>query len=82
MKIKHLVVASIIAGLGLTVALFVSGEAFKGPAGVEIMGAAKMGSLMTVIAGFLALGLGKIWGVKQDDGEGAPGDQDVSEAAH
>jgi len=75
MKMKHLVVASLIAGLGLTVALFVSGEAFKGPAGANLMGAAKMGSLLTIIAGFAALVIGKMWGVKQDTDEGAPPDE-------
>lgn len=82
MKMKHLVVASLIAGLGLTVALFVSGEAFKGPAGATIMGAAKMGSLMTIIAGFGALALGKVWGVKQDAGETEDGGEQPAEAAH
>lgn len=54
MDIRHLVVASVIAGLGLTVALFVSGQAFT-EAGVQ--GAAKMGALLSVLAGPIALAL-------------------------
>ncbi|MCA9212859.1 MAG: Na+/H+ antiporter NhaA, partial [Planctomycetales bacterium] len=52
MNLSHLVVASVIAGLGLTVALFVSGQAFT-DSGVQ--GAAKMGALLSVLAGPIAL---------------------------
>ncbi|HMO15718.1 MAG TPA: Na+/H+ antiporter NhaA [Pirellulaceae bacterium] len=61
MKVKHLVVAGIVAGLGLTVALFVSGEAFT-EAGPQ--GAAKMGALFSAGAGLLAIIVGRIVGVK------------------
>lgn len=47
MNLRHLVATSVIAGLGLTVALFVSGQAFS-EAGVQ--GAAKMGALLSVLA--------------------------------
>lgn len=50
MEIRHLVVASMIAGIGLTVALFVSGQAFTDP---TAQGAAKMGSLFSAF-GFAA----------------------------
>ena len=69
MQVKHLVVAGVVAGLGLTVALFVSGQAFKN---VDLQGAAKMGALFSGGIAILALGLGKMLGVK--DGAGAPQD--------
>ena len=50
MNWRHLIVASLIAGIGLTVALFVSGQAFTDPL---TQGAAKMGSLFSAFA-FLA----------------------------
>ena len=60
MAIRDLVVASCIAGIGLTVALFVSGQAFT-DAGSQ--GAAKMGSLFSAGAFIVALGLAKVLGV-------------------
>lgn len=48
---RHLLVAGLIAGTGMTVALFVAGEAFTDPV---IRGAAKMGALLSSIAGVLA----------------------------
>lgn len=51
MNVRQLFVTSIIAGLGLTVALFVSGQAF---AEFEIQGAAKMGALLSVFAAPIA----------------------------
>ncbi|MFC1758040.1 Na+/H+ antiporter NhaA [Planctomycetota bacterium] len=63
MDFRHLIVTSVIAGLGLTVALFVSGQAFT-EAGVQ--GAAKMGALLSVLAGVfayvlaVALGIAKV----------------------
>jgi NhaA family Na+:H+ antiporter len=47
MTTAHLIVASAVAGIGLTVALFVSGQAFTDGA---MQGAAKMGALFSVIA--------------------------------
>ncbi len=61
MSLKHLVVAGVIAGLGLTVALFVAGQAF--PAGSD-QGAAKMGALFSGGAAIIAIALGRILGVK------------------
>ena len=66
MNIRHLVVAGVVAGLGLTVALFVSGQAFKD---IDLQGAAKMGALFSGGIAFLAIVLGKILGVK--DGAGS-----------
>ncbi|NND99178.1 MAG: sodium:proton antiporter [Pirellulaceae bacterium] len=67
MKMKHLVVAGVVAGLGLTVALFVSGQAFKN---LELQGAAKMGALFSGGIAGLALLLGKVLGVKDGAGVG------------
>ena len=61
MATKHLVVAGLIAGLGLTVALFVAGKAFPGPPFQE---SAKMGAVLSGLVGLLALGLGAALKVK------------------
>lgn len=62
MQAKHVVVAGVVAGLGLTVALFVSGEAY--PADSPFQGPAKMGAVLSAGAAFVALVLGKILKVK------------------
>jgi NhaA family Na+:H+ antiporter len=51
---RHLAVAGSIAGMGLTVALFVCGQAFSNDA---IQGAAKMGALFSIAAPLLAVAL-------------------------
>ena len=51
MNLRSLFVAGIIAALGLTVALFVAGEAYTD---AGIMGAGKMGALLSVVAAPLA----------------------------
>ena len=66
MKIKHLVVAGIVAGLGLTVALFVAGQAFTD---VDLQGSAKMGALFSGAIAVIALVVGGALGVK--DGAGS-----------
>ena len=68
MKIKHLIVAGVVAGLGLTVALFVTGEAYpnEGLAGT-LQGPAKMGAVFSAGAGLLAIVLGKVMKVHQKD---------------
>jgi len=63
MKIKHLVVAGVVAGLGLTVALFVTGEAYPGDN--PLQGPAKMGAVFSAGAAFLAIALGKVLGVHE-----------------
>ena len=67
MSARHLVVAGLMAGMGLTVALFVAGKAFTGPPFQE---PAKMGALLSGLIAFLALGLGAVLKVK--DGAGGP----------
>ena len=71
MKSKHLLVAGVVAGLGLTVALFVAGQAFK--LNIDAQGAAKMGALFSGGIAFVAIVLGGMLGVK--DGAGAVPDQ-------
>lgn len=48
---RHLVITGVVAGLGLTVALFVCGQAFTDP---SIQAAAKMGAVFSVAAAALA----------------------------
>ena len=67
MGVRHLAVAGLIAGIGLTVALFVAGKAFAGPPFQE---PAKMGAVLSGLVAFLALGAGALLRVK--DGAGAP----------
>ena len=67
MGVRHLAVAGLIAGIGLTVALFVAGKAFAGPPFQE---PAKMGAVLSGLVAFLALGAGALLKVK--DGAGAP----------
>jgi NhaA family Na+:H+ antiporter len=62
MNFKSLAVVATIAGLGLTVALFVAGVAFSDPA---IQGAAKMGAMMSVLVAPLAVLLAKILGLRK-----------------
>lgn len=64
MRFKHLVVAGVVAGLGLTVALFVAGQAFQGKEELELQGAAKMGALFSAGAAIVAFMLARILGVK------------------
>ena len=66
MGVRHLAVAGLIAGIGLTVALFVAGKAFTGPPFQE---PAKMGAVLSGLVAFLALGAGALLRVK--DGAGA-----------
>jgi len=61
MRLKHLIVAGLVAGLGLTVALFVSGQAFTG----VLQEQAKMGALFSGGIGFLAIILGRMLKVKE-----------------
>lgn len=60
MNNKDLAMAGVIAGLGLTVALFVAGVAYTDP---EIQGAAKMGALFSAVVFVLAPILSKVLGM-------------------
>jgi NhaA family Na+:H+ antiporter len=61
MNWRHLVVASSVAGVGLTVALFVSGQAFTDSA---VQGAAKMGALFSIFGMAAAFVLAKTLGIR------------------
>lgn len=56
MNMGHLAAAGLIAGIGFTVAIFVAGAAFTDPV---IEGAAKMGAMLSIVAGPLAWGLAR-----------------------
>ena len=62
MDVRHLVVAGIVAGLGLTVALFVAGEAFANAP--NYLGPGKMGAVFSASAAVIALIVGKMLNVK------------------
>ncbi|OGQ98019.1 MAG: sodium:proton antiporter [Deltaproteobacteria bacterium RIFOXYD12_FULL_55_16] len=59
---KELLLIGLIGGLGLTVALFVAGEAFTDPL---IQGAAKMGALGSAGCGLLAIIVGRLMQVRR-----------------
>ena len=61
MGVKHLLVAAIIAGLGLTVALFVAGKAYEDPA---FQDPAKMGAVLSAGAAIVAFAVGRLLKVK------------------
>lgn len=63
MSFKHLVGAGIVAGLGLTVALFVAGQAYTDAAS---QGAAKMGALFSGFVFILAYVYGKSAGLRDE----------------
>ena len=61
MGTKHLLVSAIIAGLGLTVALFVAGKAYDDPA---FQDPAKMGAVLSAGAAIAAFAAGRLLKVK------------------
>ena len=61
MRMKHVLVAGMIAGIGLTVALFVAGKAFTGP---PFQDPAKMGALLSAGAAVVAFAAGRALKVK------------------
>ena len=70
MGTKHAVVAGVVAGIGLTVALFVAGEAYPHVPDVSIdpamfQGPAKMGALLSAGAAAIALIMGKMLNTKE-----------------
>ena len=62
MKNKELVLVGLIAGIGMTVALFVAGEAFIDPV---TQGAAKMGALLSSGCAVIAIALGRLLNIKR-----------------
>jgi len=77
MGMKELGMAGFVAALGLTVALFVSGEAF--PTSEVLTGEAKMGALFSGFVGLAAIFLGRVMGIGKSAGTAA--EQDASSAA-
>lgn len=65
MGLGHLVTAGIVAGLGLTVALFVAGEAFPGANNPHV-GPAKMGALFSAGAALVAFVVARAFGIKPE----------------
>ncbi|MCA9085423.1 MAG: Na+/H+ antiporter NhaA [Planctomycetaceae bacterium] len=63
MSVPHLVVTSCVAGLGLTVALFVCGQAFVDP---SLQAAAKMGAVFSVASGAIAFALRSVLNVPSE----------------
>ncbi|MCA8960356.1 MAG: Na+/H+ antiporter NhaA [Planctomycetes bacterium] len=62
MQLRHLVVAGLVASMGLTVALFVAGEAFEGGPQLE----AKMGALLSGLGAVAALVAGRMLKLKSE----------------
>lgn len=63
MSMRHLFVTGLVAALGLTVALFVSTQAFTSPA---LQGAAKMGAVFSAGVALLAWILAEVLGVSEN----------------
>ncbi len=68
MGMTHLITASAVAGLGLTVALFVAGEAFGTEAAADYLGPAKMGAVFSAGAALLAVIMAKVFKIEKIDG--------------
>ena len=63
MESKQLIAASLIAAIGLTVALFVAGKAFDGP---PFQDPAKMGAVLSGGVALLAIAFGRLLGVRDE----------------
>ena len=66
MGVRHLAVAGLIAGLGLTVALFVANKAYNTPAGLEFLDPGKMGAVFSVVVAGLAFALARAVGIRRE----------------
>lgn len=83
MTYRHILTLGMVAGIGFTVALFVSAAAFGGNnLSVDqraILDAAKMGALLSFAAAVLGFGLGRILGIKPGEhGQADAGGEDES----
>lgn len=66
MDLKQVVALGCVAGIGFTVALFVTTVAIsKGAVPAEVAGQLKLGALMSFFSGFAAFGIAKVVGVKK-----------------
>ena len=63
MGIRHLMVAGMIAGLGLTVALFVANKAYYG---TDFLDPGKMGAVFSIIVAGLSFAFARIIGIRRD----------------
>jgi NhaA family Na+:H+ antiporter len=61
MSVRELVVAGMVAGIGLTVALFVAGVAFVQP---ELRASAKLGALLSMMIAPIAIAVARMVGVR------------------
>lgn len=66
MGIRHLAVAGMIAGLGLTVALFVANKAYNTPEGLAFLDPGKMGAVFSVVVAGLAFVFARAIGIRRD----------------
>ena len=66
MGMRHLAVAGMIAGLGLTVALFVANKAYNTPEGLAFLDPGKMGAVFSVVVAGLAFAFARIIGVRRE----------------
>lgn len=67
MSARHAYTAGLVGALGLTVALFVAGQAFRTAETLHLQSGAKLGALLSVVAAVLALIMGKVLNVKELD---------------
>jgi len=63
MGLRHLMVAGMIAGLGLTVALFVANKAYYG---TEFLDPGKMGAVFSIVVAGLAFVFARVIGIRRD----------------
>ena len=63
MSVRHLAVAGMIAGLGLTVALFVANKAYYG---TEFLDPGKMGAVFSIVVAGLAFIFARVIGVRRE----------------
>ena len=63
MGLRHLMVAGMIAGLGLTVALFVANKAYYG---TDFLDPGKMGAVFSIVVAALAFVFARVIGIRRD----------------
>jgi NhaA family Na+:H+ antiporter len=78
MGVRELVMAGFVAALGLTVALFVAGDAFTDP---TLLGQAKMGALFSGFVGLAAILLGRSLGMNRGEVEEEGADEAAASSA-
>lgn len=66
MGLRHLAVAGMIAGLGLTVALFVANKAYNTDAGLAFLDPGKMGAVFSVVVAVLAFVFARGMGIRRE----------------